>query len=233
MTTSHPHRHVIITGGASGIGRAAAHALLDDDVSVTVMDIDEMAWSKSGIEPRGGRYLTVDVSDEASVEAAFRTAAREAGGIHGVIHSAGVVIDTSTDIRDLSTEVWQRVIDINLTGSFFVTRAAARHMRSGLVALIGSQGGVTMRAGTLAYGASKGGVHGLTMSVDHALAHLRIVNVMPASVDTPLLRSVASAAGVPIETALATTTPAEVVGVSIAALFRDESRALISPILTA
>lgn len=232
MTTSHIPRHIVVTGGASGIGLATARALLDDAVSVTVMDIDDHAWRECGLAARGARFVGVDVSDEASVEEAFSSAVASAGALHGVVHSAGVVIDASDDIRDVSTAVWRRVLDINLTGAFLVGRAAARHMDIGVIALIGSQGGVTMRAGTLPYGASKGGVHGLAMSMDPTRAGITVLNVMPASVDTPLLRSVAAAAGVPLEAALATTSSADRVGASIAMLFRDGMQAVTGPVLT-
>lgn len=229
-----PPPHIVVTGGASGIGRATARALLRESVSVTVMDIDERAWVDSGLEALGARFLPVDVSDETSVDEAFSGIAGQPARLDGVVHCAGVVLDTSTDIRDTSLAVWRRVLEINLTGTFLVSRAAARHMDHGLIALIGSQGGVTLPAGTLPYGASKGGTNGLamTLSADPRLGRVRVVNVMPASVDTPLLRSVATAAGVPLETALATTHSAEAVGDAVALLFRGEAQALVGPVLT-
>ncbi|GAA2447434.1 SDR family NAD(P)-dependent oxidoreductase [Agromyces soli] len=227
-------RHIVVTGGASGIGRATAEALLRDSVSVTVMDIDRNAWERSGLADLGARFAAVDVSDETSVEGAFEQAADGFDRLDGVVHCAGVVLDTSTDIRDTDPAVWRRVIDINLTGSFLVARASARRMHRGVIVLIGSQGGVTMPAGTLPYGASKGGLQGLAMTLagDAALPGIRVINVMPASVDTPLLRAVATAAGVPLETALATTHSAGAVGESIAMLLRDEAAAVANPVLT-
>jgi NAD(P)-dependent dehydrogenase (short-subunit alcohol dehydrogenase family) len=161
----------------------------------------------------------------------------EWNGLDAVFNIAGIVLDTNTDIRAVPFASWQRVIDVNLTGPFIVSRAAARAMvprGHGTIVLVGSQGGVSMPASSFPYGASKGGVNGLAMTLDSSLGGtgVRIVNVIPASIDTPLLRSVVEAVDGSMEDSLASAHAASGLGESLALLAGEASAYIRGPMVT-
>jgi 3-oxoacyl-[acyl-carrier protein] reductase len=186
---------VVVTGAASGIGRATALALSAVGARLALMDWDEAGLAATA-EATGGeeRPLThrVDVSDETSVDEAFEAVTAAWGGIDVLINVAGIMRDQMADIRNITLEDWQRVIGINLTGGFLTARAASRAMipaGAGTIILVGSPAGVTGPSGSISYGSSKGGVNGLAMTLEkHLLPHgIRVQNFCPGSVDTPLL----------------------------------------------
>lgn len=228
----------IVTGGASGIGLATVAELAGAGARVLVLDT-QVPTAGSPATANGGTldFQIVDITDETAVEAAVAAAAAEWGGIDILYNVAGVVIDTTADIREVSLDVWNRVIEINLTGSFIVSKAVARVMipqGSGTIALVGSQGGVSAPASTFPYGASKGGTNGLAMTLDASLrAHgLRVISVLPASIDTPLLRAVATAAGASIEEAISHTNSVEGMGELLALLAHPASGYLRGAMVT-
>jgi len=181
-------RRVIVTGGGSGIGRGAVEALLADGARVAVLDLHLDAIPSS---PDVSGH-ECDVSEESSVAAAFTAAVEWLGGADAVIHSAGIMREQARDIRYITLESWSRVLDVNLTGSFLVAREAVRAMADsgGALILVGSGAGTTGPSGSVPYGASKGGVNGLAMTLAEHLAPLgiRVHNFMPGLVDTPLVQ---------------------------------------------
>jgi len=158
---------VLVTGASRGIGRATALGLAGDhDVAVNYRDSEAAAAEVvDAVEQRGSEGLAVqaDVSDSAAVEEMVETVVDEFGGLDAVVSNAGIVEpDLATDIDD---DQWDRVLDTNLTGAFYVARAALPHLQpDGNVVFVSSIGGT---GGTVdaSYAASKAGLHGLTRAL--------------------------------------------------------------------
>jgi len=186
---------VVVTGGASGIGKATVAALTARNADVAVIDHDADLLEASAQEYSGRPghlHLRVDVSNAAEVSAALDSIHAQWGSVDAVVHSAGIMREQQTDIREISLESWQTVINVNLTGSFLVAQAAARIMipqQSGVIILVGSGAGVSGPSGSIPYGASKAGLNGLVMTLSsHIAKHgVRVINFCPGSVDTPLI----------------------------------------------
>lgn len=188
-------RAVVITGGASGIGLATARLLSQRGFAVFLLDLEPQALATACAELglARDRGIACDVTDEVSVEAAFDRIAG-AATIAGVVNSAGIAMDrpaVETSVAD-----FRRIVDVNLTGSFIVSRAAAQYWlgRSlpGVIVNITSVSGLCGNKGRSAYGASKGGQNLLTLVMANELgAHgIRVNAVAPGPVDTPLTERV-------------------------------------------
>ena len=189
-------RRAVITGAGSGMGRAAAKLFAAEGARVALLDIDEAALTavlaEIGAES-GAIAVPADVTDEGHVEAAVHAAVSEFGGLDTVVANAGVQLAGQDNRADLlSLEVWQRTIDINLTGQFLVCK-------HGLKALMANGGGAVVctasptgqygvAPGYDAYSASKGGVYGLirVMAADYAPYGIRVNGVIPGYMDTPM-----------------------------------------------
>lgn len=178
----------IVTGGASGIGRAACELLARDGWRVAVADRDEVG-ARGVADAIGGLSYTVDVTDEASVAGLFERAFEAFGGhLDGLATSAGIV-----DVRpffELDAAAFRAVYEVNVIGTFLCIREAAARMREGgrivtVASVAGKRGGGLQ--GTAAYSASKGAVLALTRAAARELAERRIaVNcVAPGPTDTP------------------------------------------------
>lgn len=153
----------LVTGAAQGIGRAIAERLAGDGATVIVSDINaEGAQAAASGIGRGALAIAADISDPSSVAALFEEIERRAGGLDILVNNAAIVPFVPWDEVDL--DHWRRIIDVNLTGTFIVTRAATDRMRAagkgGRVISISSN---TFFAGTpnmAAYVAAKGGIIG-------------------------------------------------------------------------
>jgi meso-butanediol dehydrogenase / (S,S)-butanediol dehydrogenase / diacetyl reductase len=197
---------LVVTGAASGIGRATALKLAGEGGAVACLDIDAngLATTAGAIGDVEGRAIlfTADVASTESVEEAVTTAAGELGGLDGIANVAGVGEFTG-DVTQTAPEDWARVIAVNLNGAYNVCRAAIPHLRAaggGAVVNVGSQFALVGCLSSPAYCASKAGLLGLTraMAVDHASEGIRVNCVCPGPVDTPML---ASTSGTPELTA--------------------------------
>jgi NAD(P)-dependent dehydrogenase (short-subunit alcohol dehydrogenase family) len=182
----------LVTGAASGIGRATAILLAGRGAAVACLDVnaDGLAETAAAI---GERALPIpcDVTDLAAVEAAVSQAAADLGGLDAVANVAGVG-DFTGDVAEIAPEEWARVLAINLTGPFHVSRAAIPHLRAaggGAIVNVSSQFGLVGCLASPAYCASKAGLIGLTraMAIDHTEEGIRVNCVCPGPVDTPML----------------------------------------------
>jgi meso-butanediol dehydrogenase/(S,S)-butanediol dehydrogenase/diacetyl reductase len=191
----------IVTGGGSGIGRAVARRFAAEGATVAVGDLDaENAKAVAAeIRAEGGSAfgMGVDVSDSALVQALVDRAVSEFGGVDVLMTAAGVLGFGS--VVETEPDAWDRVIAVNLTGTYLCARAAIPRMveRGGgsIVTVSSSTGAHDAAPGTAAYIASKGGVAMLTkaISVDHARQGIRANAIAPGPTDTPMLGSVMTA----------------------------------------
>ncbi|NUP44256.1 MAG: SDR family oxidoreductase [Streptomyces sp.] len=172
----------LVTGGASGIGRATAELLAARGAQVAVLDLDPASVDKPLLGFRA------DVSDDTSVREAVAAAVTELGGLDIVINNAGV--GAQGTVEDNDDAEWHRVLDINVVGMVRVARAALPHLRRSQHAAIvntcsiGATAGLPQRA---LYCASKGAVYSLTlaMAADHVREGIRVNCVNPGTADTP------------------------------------------------
>lgn len=181
-------RRVLVTGAGSGIGRATLQALRDCGHQVVGTDLHADSGAATAAPP----LIIGDVSNETDVASIFAAAVAELGGLDVVIHCAGIMREQRRDIREVPLASWHEVIEVNLTGSFLVAREAARMMvpaGGGALILVGSIGGTYVPSGSIPYGASKGGVNGLALTLAEHLAPygIRVNNFTPGTVDTPLV----------------------------------------------
>jgi NAD(P)-dependent dehydrogenase (short-subunit alcohol dehydrogenase family) len=181
-------RRIVITGGASGIGRATATLFAREGAAVAVLD-RSAAEAERVATAVGGIAVAVDVADAASVAAAMEQAAAAMGDIDGVVNAAGIL--SAAGLADTSEAVFTRTLAVNLTGTFLVIQAAAPRLLAagqGTVVNIGSGVGlVPTGGGSTACVASKGGVIAMTKALAQELAPTVRVNVVcPGMVETAM-----------------------------------------------
>jgi 3-oxoacyl-[acyl-carrier protein] reductase len=186
----------VITGGAQGIGRAVAEVLRAAGARIVIWDMDE-ALSRQTAEALGGETLVqqVDVGDWASVEAAASATLEAAGRIDVLVNSAGVA-GLNAPVVDYPVEEFERIVTINLNGTFFTNRAVVPAMQRqgyGRIVNIASIAGKEGNPNASAYSASKAGVIGFTKSLGKELAEQDIsVNcVTPAAARTRIFDQMA------------------------------------------
>ena len=184
-------RKILITGGASGIGRATALLCAEEGAAVAVLDRSEDA-AREVASAAGGTAFAVDVAEPASVASAVERAAAAMGGLDGVVNAAGIF--SSEGLTETSPELFNRILTVNITGTFLVVRAAEPFLRAASRATIVNIGsGVGLKPtgpGSTAYVASKGGVIAMTRSLAMELApKIRVNVVCPGMVDTAMTES--------------------------------------------
>lgn len=173
-------RRTLVTGAASGIGRATVRALDAAGAAVLGLDLAPLASDPVGV-------IRCDVSDENSVAAAVADAAGRLGGLDILVNCAGIELDAP--LTELAIADLDRMYAVNLRGPVLVTRAALPHLADGgRIINIASELAFLGRAGASAYCATKGGILSLTRSWARELGPRLLVNaVAPGPIDTPLL----------------------------------------------
>jgi NAD(P)-dependent dehydrogenase (short-subunit alcohol dehydrogenase family) len=191
----------LVTGGASGLGNAAAKALHDAGASVVLVDLSSSNGETAAKELGDrARFAPADVTAEADVQAAVDLARDEFGGLHIVVNCAGVGFPGRVLTRDgsaIDLERFEFVVRVNLIGTFNVIRLAAAQISSqepdgeerGVIVNTASIAAFDGQIGQAAYAASKGGIAGMTLPVARDLASrlIRCVSIAPGTFDTPML----------------------------------------------
>ncbi len=187
-------RSIIVTGGASGIGRATALLLAGEGAKVFIGDIDAEGGRTAAAQ--GGTdgavdYLPLDLTDKTSVDEFVAAVHRRAGRVDGLVNAAGW--DQIQPFLENPPEMWDRLIAVNLMGAIRLTRGVLPPMvetRTGKIVNISSDAGRVGSTGETVYAAAKGGLIAFTKSLARELARYRInVNcVCPGPTDTPLFQ---------------------------------------------
>lgn len=185
----------LVTGAASGIGRAVVRGLAAEGVRVALLDRDAAALREAAGE--GGSdpvLLAADVTDEQQVTAAVHAGVSALGGLDAVICCAGISGPVGTPIEETALAAWDRVLAVNVTGAFLVLKHALPWLRASAAAsvvLLASDSAVVASPGMAPYAASKAALvqFGRALSVDLAGTGVRVNAVAPSIVDTPMSRA--------------------------------------------
>jgi NAD(P)-dependent dehydrogenase (short-subunit alcohol dehydrogenase family) len=192
------HKVAVVTGGASGIGRAAAEILAARGAAVAILDVKggEGQSVADGVAARGGRaiFCPADVAQAAEVNSAVGQAREAFGPIDALIASAG--IQRYGNALTTPDEQWAEVMSVNLNGAWYAARACLPDLRrrGGAIVNVASVQSLASQTNVLAYTVSKHAMIGLTrsMAIDFAPDNVRVNAVCPGTVDTPMLRWSAS-----------------------------------------
>lgn len=193
----------IVTGAASGIGRATAELFAGEGVAVVAVDVDPAGASVvETIESAGGlaRFIEADVTRRIDCGAVVEAARGAYGGVDFLVNNAGIT--RRATILETSEADWDRIMEVNVKAIYLLSRAAIPLMiERGGGSIINTASGWGLAAGprAAAYCASKGAVVQLTkaMAIDHATDRIRVNCVCPGDVDTPMLESEAEELGAP------------------------------------
>lgn len=205
---------VIVTGGASGIGKAIGLRLGEESARVAIFDMNEKGAEAAAAEIRqkGGEAWAykVDITDYAAVARAVDAFEKAAGQVYGLVNNAGW--DEAKPFIQTEPDFWKKVIDINLYGPLNLTHVVARRLAeqgAGRVVSISSDAGRVGSSGEAVYSAAKGGVIAFmkTMAREFARKGVTFNTICPGPTDTPLLASVDASGGGRLTEALAKAIP--------------------------
>jgi NAD(P)-dependent dehydrogenase (short-subunit alcohol dehydrogenase family) len=177
-------RRILITGGGSGIGRATSGLFVAEGARVVLLDRDIAALADDSV-----LALTCDVSSEVEVVGSVQKAAEALGGLDGVVNAAGIF--HSNTLADTPLDLWQRIMAVNLTGTYLVCREALPLLQEAsgatIVNIASGVGLLPTGPGSAAYVASKGGVIALTRALAfEAAPTIRVNAVCPGATETPM-----------------------------------------------
>lgn len=188
-------RVVIITGGGRGIGGATAQLVAAQGGKVVIADMLEAEGEQTvaTIRAAGGQavFVKTDVTKEEDCARLAATAVERFGKLDALICCAGILQGAMLQAEALEPAVFERVFTVNVKGTFLTVRAALPYLRKAqqpAIVLLASEAGVKIPSSSLAYGASKGGVHGFAMTLEMQLAPhgIRVNDVCPSSIATPM-----------------------------------------------
>ncbi len=193
-------KRAVVTGAASGIGKAIAVRFHEEGAAVALLDRQEVALRElqatMGEGPKTSLHV-VDVSVEAQVATAFQEAAGELGGLDTVVANAGIqLFGRDAPVDELELDAWQLTIDVNLTGMFLTCKYGVKELLrggGGAVICLGSPTGLRGTASRFhAYSTSKAGSFGLArvMAADYATRGIRVNTLVPGFTDTPLVSAI-------------------------------------------
>lgn len=185
----------VVTGGARGIGGATAELLARDGAQVVIGDLRaaEASATLARITAAGGEavFVETDVTSEESAKRLMAAAVERWDRLDVLVHAAGILKGAALLVDELDAETFDEVIGVNLRGAFLCSKYAAAEMRkqrSGVMLLIASGAGVRGGSSSVAYGSSKGGVHGLSLVLAPQLEPhgIRVHGICPGSLATEL-----------------------------------------------
>lgn len=198
----------VVTGGASGLGRAAAEAILGAGGNAVLLDVNaDTGAATAGALGTNARFAQADVTSEEQVKAAIDLAVSTFGGLHGAVNAAGIgpAAKVLGKHGPHALDLFEKTIKVNLIGTFNVIRLAAATIAQNQPLDSGERGVIVNTAsiaafdgqiGQPAYAASKGGIVGMTLPIAREFASLgiRVVTIAPGIFDTPLLAALPEAA---------------------------------------
>lgn len=188
-------RVVVITGGGRGIGGATARVIAEQGGKVVVGDMLETEGEATAASIRAGGgcavFVKTNVTEAAACAKLVQTAVDQYGKLDVLICCAGILRGAMLQADVLDEATFESVLDVNLKGTFLMVKAAVPHLRKATQAailLMASEAGTKIPSSSLAYGASKGGVHGFTMTLEAQLAPhgIRVNEICPSSIATPM-----------------------------------------------
>ena len=236
-------RSSVLTGAASGIGRATAIRLASEGAHVFACDLDDAGLKDtvSAITSAGGTAVAhrLDVSDPAACRAAVAAAVARFGKLDVLCNIAGVM--SWGHATEISEAEWDRVVAVNLSGVFFLCQAAIPHLleTKGVIVNMASAAGVKGQAYTLPYSVTKAGVISLTkcLALEYGKRGLRVVAVAPGGVKTPLTAAVKFPEGADMSLVaklmpLVSLAEPEEIAAAVAYLASDEARYVTGTVLS-
>lgn len=204
----------MVTGGASGMGEATCHELGRRGHRVAVLDLDGEAAQRvsEDLRAEGVAALGVaaDVSDRAAVDEAFAKVRNELGPVHILVTSAGLV--DFSPFLEITPQSWQRLVDVNLTGTFHCAQVAVPDMLEagwGRIVMISSSSAQRGSPGMAHYAASKGALLSLTRSLarEYGAAGITVNNIPPSGIETPMQRQSQATGHLPSNEQMAASIP--------------------------
>ena len=189
-------KHVIVTGGAQGIGRIIAQSLIKVGYRVSIFNIDSEAMEeiKPHFDKKRCAFFITDVSSEVSVRSSVRASLKKFESIYGLVNNA--VYEAFKPMNELTIEEWNRAIGTNLTGTFLCSKFCAPYLdeSKGSIVNMCSTRAFQSEPNTESYSASKGGIYSLTHAMAMSLApNVRVNSISPGWIDVSAVKKKANA----------------------------------------